>query len=36
MYVHVCALSWNKQLLDAMRTKRFGPIRIVQTPQQLW
>jgi len=35
MYVHGCALSWNKQLLDATRTKRFALIRILQTPQQL-
>ena len=36
MYVHGYAPSWNKQLLDAMRTNRFVLIRIVQTPQQLW
>lgn len=35
MYVHGCALSWNKHLVDATRTKRFALIRIVQTPQQL-
>jgi len=35
MYIHGCALSWNKQLLDAMRTKRFALIRILRTPQQL-